>query len=100
MSFGVWDGPRSHMALVRMRGQLKKLAADQSEHEVGGATVADVLRALEQDHPALAGWVLDERGRFRRHINVFVNGERAAEEAAVGPEDRLDVLPAISGGAK
>jgi sulfur-carrier protein len=87
------------MALVRMRGQLKKLASDQAEHEVSGATVAEVLRELEQAHPALAGWVVDERGRIRRHINVFVNGERAAEDAAVGPQDELDVLPAISGGA-
>jgi len=41
---------------------------------------------------------LDERGSIRRHINVYVNGERGAELTPVGPEDRIDVLPAISGG--
>ena len=46
----------------------------------------------------MAGWILDERGRIRRHINVFVNGERVAEDAPVAGEDRVDVLPAISGG--
>jgi molybdopterin converting factor small subunit len=44
------------------------------------------------------GWILDERGRVRRHINVFVNGERVGEDAAVADGDRVDVLPAISGG--
>ena len=34
----------------------------------------------------------------RRHINVFVNGELGGRETAVGDEDRVDVLPAISGG--
>jgi molybdopterin converting factor small subunit len=88
------------MALVRLRGPLKRLAGDCSEHSVGGATVADLLRTLESEHPALEGWILDERGRVRRHINVFVNGERAGEDGAVGDEDRVDVLPAISGGCR
>ena len=44
------------------------------------------------------GWILDERGRIRRHINVFVNGERGSEETAVAAADHVDVLPAISGG--
>jgi molybdopterin converting factor small subunit len=86
------------MAIVRLRGPLKRLAGDRSDHEVAGATVDDLLRAIERDHPAIGGWILDERGRVRRHINVFVNGERVEQEAAVGDEDRVDVLPAISGG--
>jgi sulfur-carrier protein len=86
------------MAVVRLRGPLKRLAGDCSEHSVGGATVADLLRTLEEAHPALAGWIVDERGALRRHINVFVNGERVDETTAVGEGDRVDVLPAISGG--
>ena len=86
------------MARVRLRGQLKKLAGDQGEHEVAGASVSDVMRALERDQPALAGWILDERGVLRRHINVFVNGELGAQDTEVGADDRVDVLPAISGG--
>ena len=87
------------MALVRLRGVLKERAGDHAEHELDGATVATVLRALEREQPAIAGWVLDERGRIRRHINVFVNGEQGREETAVATGDRLDVLPAISGGS-
>jgi molybdopterin converting factor small subunit len=64
-----------------------------------GATVAELLRALERAHPAVAGWILDERGVIRQHINVFVNGERGREGTAVGAGDRIEVLPAISGGA-
>jgi sulfur-carrier protein len=86
------------MATVRLRGQLKQLAGDQAEHEHDGATVTDVLRELENAHPAVRGWVLDERGRIRPHINVFVNGERAREDTGVAGPDRLEVIPAISGG--
>ncbi len=86
------------MAVVRLRGPLKRLAGDRGEHPVEGATVAELLRALEQVHPAIEGWILDERGLVRRHINVFVNGEPGDPETAVGDDDRVDVLPAISGG--
>jgi len=86
------------MALVRLRGPLKRLAGDLSGHAVEGATVGELLRALERAHPATGGWILDERGIVRRHINVFVNGELGGVETAVAPEDRVDVLPAISGG--
>ena len=47
----------------------------------------------------MAGWILDERGAIRRHINVFVNGERGGERTAVGSADRVEILPAITGGA-
>jgi sulfur-carrier protein len=86
------------MPVVRLRGPLKQRAGNASEHPVEGGTVVDVLRDLERVNPAMNGWVLDERGSIRRHINVFVNGERGGEETPVGAEDRVDVLPAISGG--
>lgn len=86
------------MALVRLRGPLKRLAGDEPEHELEGATVEELLRELERAHPATSGWILDERGALRRHINVFVNGELGAQDTPVAPDDRIDVLPALSGG--
>ena len=88
------------MPTVRLRQPLKRLAGDRADHELDGATVGELLAALERAHPAVDGWILDERGVMRRHINVFVNGERAAQETPVQAEDRIDVLPAISGGSR
>ena len=85
------------MAVVRLRGPLKTLAGG-ADHPLDGATVGELLRELERAHPALGGWILDERGLIRRHINVFVNGESGREDTPVGDGDRIDVLPAISGG--
>ncbi len=86
------------MAVLRLRQPLKRLAGDQADHRIEAATVGEALRELELGHPELGGWVLDERGALRRHINVFVNGEPGGQDSSVGPEDRIDVLPAISGG--
>ena len=86
------------MATVRLRGPLKRLAGDEAAHDVDAETIGDLLRALERDHPDLRGWILDERGVIRRHLNVFVNGERVGAEAPVAAGDAVDILPAISGG--
>jgi sulfur-carrier protein len=87
------------MPVVSLRAPLKDLAGGNSDVQLEGATVGQVLRALETSWPKTVGWVLDERGRVRQHVNVFVNGERVREDASVAPGDRLHVLPSISGGA-
>ncbi len=86
------------MARVCVWGPLKPLAGGSGEHRIDGSTVLELLRGLEREHPEVAGWVLDERGRIRHHINVYVNGERGGEATAVSGEDRVEVLPAITGG--
>jgi sulfur-carrier protein len=86
------------MATVRLRGPLKQLAGNRAEHAVDGGSVGELLLEIERAHPAAKGWILDERGVLRRHINVFVNGEPGGQDTHVGTEDRIDVLPAISGG--
>lgn len=85
------------MAVVRLRGQLEKLAGG-AEHRIDGATVNDVLQALESEITTLDGWIRDERGVLRRHINVFVNAEPADPDTPVGADDPIEILPAISGG--
>ncbi len=86
------------MAIVRLRGQLEKLAGGGSKLDVEAGTVTKLLQQLEQDHSGLEGWILDERGELRRHINVFVNGEPAEPDTAIEGTDRIEILPAISGG--
>ena len=86
------------MPVVRLRAPLSELAGGRRELELEGATVAEVLLSLEREHPDLRGWILDERGAIREHINVFVNKEYGQEDTAVAASDQLHVIPAISGG--
>jgi sulfur-carrier protein len=86
------------MAVVHLHGPLRSLAGDRPALDLPGSTVHELLRGLEDLHPSVTGWILDERGAIRRHINVFVNGERGREDTAVCAADRVEVLPAITGG--
>jgi molybdopterin converting factor small subunit len=86
------------LATVKLRAPLRDLAGGNREVAVEGASVGEILRELERRHPKIEGWVLDEHGRVRRHVNVFVNGERVREDAAVASDATVHVLPSISGG--
>jgi molybdopterin converting factor small subunit len=85
------------MPEVRLRAPLSELCHGGSV-VIAGETVGEVLQELERKHAAVAGWILDEQGRIREHVNVFVNGERGGSATPVGEHDRLHVLPAITGG--
>jgi sulfur-carrier protein len=85
------------MAQVMLRAPLSELCGGRT-HAIAGVTVSEVLVALERAHPPIAGWVLDEHGRIREHVNVFVNGTPGEEQTPVTEVDRVHVLPAITGG--
>lgn len=86
------------MPVVALRQPLADLAGGNRRLELPGATVGEALRALELAWPRTRGWILDEHGAVRRHVNVFLNGERVDATAAVHDADTLQVLPSITGG--
>ncbi len=88
------------MAIVKLRAPLKDLVGGNREVTIEGDSVGDVLRELERRHPRITGWVLDERGHVRRHVNVFVEGEKGTEDTKVAPGATVHVLPSISGGRR
>ncbi|MFI6325743.1 MoaD/ThiS family protein [Nonomuraea sp. NPDC050556] len=75
-----------------------------SKAEVGGegATLRDVLQKLDADYPGIGARILDESGKIRRFVNVYVGEEdvRFAEGLdTVTPEGaQISIIPAVAGG--
>jgi molybdopterin synthase sulfur carrier subunit len=69
---------------------------------VPGDTVAAALGAVFDENPALRSYLLDDQGRLRRHVNVFVNGspvqDRTRLSDALDGNDEVFVIQALSGG--
>lgn len=63
-----------------------------------GATVAEVIDALDARIPGLRNRLVDAGPTLRTHINVFVSGKRARLDTAVPPGADVHVIPAVSGG--
>ncbi len=68
------------------------------ELELSAATIAEALGALDQRFPGMRDRLADSTPRIRRHINIFVNGERASLETPLAPGAEVLVMTAISGG--
>ncbi len=66
--------------------------------EARGATVLEVITDLDRRVPGLENRLLDAGPTIRTHLNIFVNGERAALDTAVPPGAGVHVIPAVSGG--
>ena len=90
------------MAVLRIPTQLRNLSGNASEVTVDGATVADVLKGLDAQHPGFGERLFDEQGALRRFVNVFVadedirflqNLETPVEDATV-----VSIVPAVAGG--
>lgn len=88
-----------HVAFTR---HLQRFFPTLTDGEVPGATVREVLDALEARHPGFCRYVTDDTGRLRRHVNVFVGDEpirdRARLSDALRPDDKVFILQALSGG--
>ncbi|MDY0882865.1 MoaD/ThiS family protein [Dongia soli] len=62
------------------------------------ATVKDAIDALDDRWPGMRDRLCDSRPSIRRHINIFVAGERATLQTSLADGSDVVILTAISGG--
>jgi sulfur-carrier protein len=66
--------------------------------ELDAATVGEAIDRLDERWPGMRDRLCEDGGAVRRHIHVYVDGERAALDAPLAAGSRVDVITAISGG--
>ena len=69
---------------------------------VPGDSVRAVLDAVFATQPRLRSYILDDQDRVRRHVAIYVNGDRIADRDRLGDPvceaDEVFVFQALSGG--
>ncbi len=67
-----------------------------------GETVRAVLDHVFAAHPRLRSYILDDQGRVRRHVAIYVNAARIEDRERlsdpVSEQDEVFVFQALSGG--
>lgn len=98
---GEGDAIGRGMATVEFTPNLQRIL-DCPTGDHAGDTVRSVLDAAFAERPKVRSYVLDDQGAVRKHVVIFVNGaqivDRIALSDAVGPDDQLFVMQALSGG--
>jgi sulfur-carrier protein len=90
--------PVSEVAVVLPTVLIRLFPACERELTVSAGTVREMVEALEARWPGMRDRLCDSTPRVRRHINIFVEGERATLETPLSPGAEVFVMTAISGG--
>jgi molybdopterin converting factor small subunit len=84
---------------VRIPTPLRSYTAHQPVVEGHGSTVDEVLRDLDARYPGIRFRMVDEQGRVRKHMKVWVNQDACRDlSTPVSDADELTIMQALSGG--
>ena len=90
------------MPQVVLTPHLARFFPDLTDGEIPGRTVAQVIAALDGRWPGLGHYLVDERGRLRPHVNIFVDGQVVRDRARltdpVADGGTVHILQSLSGG--
>ena len=87
---------------IRVPTTLRTLTAGESEVQVDPGTVGEVLQNLNAAHPGFTERILDDDGKLRRFVNVFVDDDDVrfmdGLDTPVPDGETVSIVPAVAGG--
>lgn len=75
------------MPTVKFTSALNRFFPSLKEVEVTVNTIPEIIEAIEQKWPGISDYLVDERGKIRQHVNIFIDGEMIQDR-----EQLLDVV--------
>jgi sulfur-carrier protein len=87
------------MPTVNIPSPLRSYTSGSPSVSARGTTIQEVLADLEQHFPGIRFRMIDEQGRIRQHIRIFVNTDGVSDlSARVASNDVVHLICALSGG--
>ena len=90
------------MAHIHFTPHLRRFFDLPEVHEASAATLAELVKALDTSWPGLGFYITDEQGRLRKHVAVWVDGERVKDREGLScplsADSEVHILQALSGG--
>jgi molybdopterin synthase sulfur carrier subunit len=87
---------------VRVPTILRNFTGGDAEVKASGTTLRDVIADLDANYPGISARILDDAGKIRRFVNVYVGDEdvRFASGLDTPTPDgtHVSVIPAVAGG--
>jgi molybdopterin converting factor small subunit len=84
---------------VRIPSPLRSYTEQKAWVDGDGGTVDELLRDLDRQFPGMRFRVVDEQGRLRTHIKIWINQDAVRDlSTSVAPSDEITIMQALSGG--
>ena len=88
--------------LVRVPTILRSYTGDESQVTAEGENLAAVLEDLDANYPGIRARILDEDGKLRRFVNIYVAEEDVRFDQGLETKTpdgtQISVIPAVAGG--
>ena len=90
------------MPTIKFTNALKRFFPTLSETDISADDLTQVLEELENIHPGLKSYIIDEQGALRQHVNIFIDGDlihdRHKLSDAFQDNSEIYIMQALSGG--
>ena len=84
---------------VRIPTPLRSYTGDRKVVSAEGSTLGEILDDLDRQFPGIRFRVVDEQGRLRKHVNVWLDSERCRDlSAGLDGVGEVVIMQALSGG--
>ena len=89
---------------IRVPTILRSYTGGAAEVTAAPGTLREVIASLDGSYPGIGGRILDESGRLRRFVNVYVGDEdvrfASGLDTPVPAGTQVSVIPAVAGGSR
>jgi sulfur-carrier protein len=89
---------------IRVPTILRSYPGGAAEVTAAPGTLREVIASLDGSYPGIGGRIVDESGRLRRFVNVYVGDEdvrfASGLDTPVPAGTQVSVIPAVAGGSR
>jgi molybdopterin synthase sulfur carrier subunit len=90
------------MSTVKFTYALRRFFPGLKNTPAKGGTLVEILDEMEACYPGVKGYLLDEQGRLRQHVNIFIDGtvirDRTELTDPFSENAEIYIIQALSGG--
>ena len=90
------------MPVVKFTANLKRFYPTLGTLEMELDSIPQLLDRLNDQFPNIKDYIVDEQGRLRKHVNIFIGNElikdRETLSDSIGEKDEVYIMQALSGG--
>lgn len=90
------------MPTVKFTKALKRFFPALQDTAASGSTLNDILSEMDAHYPGVKSYLLDEQGKLRKHVNIFIDGNMITDREMLGDaltdHSEVYIIQALSGG--
>jgi sulfur-carrier protein len=90
------------MPVIKFTYALKRFFPKLTDTRSTGKTLRAVLDEIEGNYPGVTRYVLDDQGRLRQHVNIFIDGTMIKDRTSLSDpfqeNSEIYIMQALSGG--